>query len=340
MDKKIIAVMGTGPLGLWTADYVLKETKASEVLIRIGNRQGKAPGWMPENVRIASKEGWLNWQAVDALHPESIRNFAEGSSALVHSAIPAYHEWISLLPIIQRNAIEAAVDAHARLICADNLYAYAPPVTGPLTEDSKVDPPSRKGQLRKEMKDMMLEAQKEQGLMWSTLQASQYFGPGAGPQSVFGDNFIDPVMRKAKVRFFGDPSLRHAWGYAADIGRAMGWIALTDNEQLLNCSWIVPHVSHAPARDLAQLFFDKLEEEGLLPDGTDREIGAISASEVRESGLTNPILREREEMLYQFLMHFEASGEKFASATGFEPTPLDQAIAATVAYWKEVKFRK
>ncbi|MDR7076044.1 hypothetical protein J2Y03_001047 [Neobacillus niacini] len=43
--------------------------------------------------------------------------------------------------------------------------------------------------------------------------------------------------------------------------------------------------------------------------------------------------------LYQFLVDFEASGDQFAETTGFEATPLDQALTETVEFWKNTKFK-
>jgi hypothetical protein len=39
-------------------------------------------------------------------------------------------------------------------------------------------------------------------------------------------------------------------------------------------------------------------------------------------------------MLYEFKSDFVADGEKFTSAFGMKATPLDQAVAETVAWWR------
>ena len=338
MDKKFIALMGTGPLGLWTAAALASDPQQSgELHIRMGNRRGKAPAWLPDSVQKAFKEGRLSWHAIDAINAESVRRFAEGASALIHSAIPDYHEWVEKLPVIQKNAIDAALATKARLICADNLYAYAPPVSGPIDEDTPQIPPAQKGQLRKDMLAMMRKAQAERGLVWMTVQSSQYFGPGASGQSIFGDWFIDPVLQKKAVRFVGNPDLRHAWAYAPDFGRAMALLATTPQAQLLNRPWIIPHVSHQSARDMTRSFFPELVRQGIVSSKSPIKTVAIPRFVLRMLGLFNPIIQARDEMLYQFVKDFEASGAQFVTATGFEATPLEQAIAQTVSYWKVTK---
>lgn len=337
MTSTVIALMGAGPLGLWTAAALATDLSAGPVQIRMGNTRGKPPAWVPPKVQEAMDQGRLTWHAFDAMNADSVRQFTQGASAIVHSAIPDYHEWLSKLPVIQRNAIDAALASQARLICADNLYAYEPPLSGPLTEHTPEIAPSKKGQLRKDVLDMMRSAHSERGLQWATVQGSQYFGPGAGGQSVFGDWFINPVLQRKPVRFVGNPALRHAWAYAPDFGRALALLALTERHELLNRPWIMPHVTQMPAFELAQQLFAELERQDFLPAHSPRKAVAVPPLVLKVLGWFNPVVKAREEMLYQFTMPFEASGAQLTQATGLAATPVAQALQETVAFWKATK---
>ncbi|MEK1943181.1 MAG: hypothetical protein AAAB16_22650 [Pseudomonas sp.] len=339
MNSPVIALMGTGPLGLWTAAALAGDDTLQHLHIRMGNTRGQAPAWVPPAVQAAFEQGRLSWHAFDAMEAASVLTFTQGASAIVHSAIPDYHEWLSKLPVIQRNAIDAALAHKARLICADNLYAYAAPVNGPLTEAQAEIPPSRKGQLRKDMLDLMRRAQREHSLVWITVQGSQYFGPGAGGQSVFGDWFIGPVLANKPVRFVGNPSLPHAWAYGPDFGRAMALLAVTARSELLNRPWILPHATHLPAFELARLLFAELERQGMLPANALRKAVAVPALVLKVLGWFNPVIKAREEMLYQFNMPWEASGAHFSSLTGLVATPLPIVIEQTVAFWQATKVK-
>lgn len=337
MKPYVYALMGSGPLGLWTAAALATDCTAVHVQIRMGNTRGKPPAWVPPAVQAAFDQGRLSWHTFDALNADSVLEFTAGASAIVHSAIPDYHEWLTKLPVIQRNAIAAALASKARLICADNLYAYAAPVSGPLTEQSEEIPPSKKGELRKDMLNLMRSAQREHGLQWATVQGSQYFGPGAGSQSVFGSWFIDPVLQNKPVRFVGNPTLCHAWAFAPDFGRALALLALTDRHELLDRSWILPHVTDLAAMDLASALFNELDKQNLLPPEATRKTSAVPAWLLRVLGWFNPVVKAREEMLYQFNMPFQASGAQFTKATGIVATPLNIALEQTVAFWKSTK---
>lgn len=334
MMSQTIAIMGSGPLGLWTAAAIATEPAGYH--IRIGNTRGKATAWMPQAVAAADQAGRITWQSFDALDAESVRTLASGTVALVHAANPQYHEWPEKLPVMQNNAIAAALAANASLICADSLYAYTAPRNGPLNENSPEDPPSRKGQIRKDMHGLLRAAQAKSGLRWATVQASDYFGPGASGQSHFGDRFVDPVLKGKTALFLGKPSVAHSWAFAPDFGRALAGLAITNKLELLNRSWILPHVSHAPAIEMAQAFFREMERQGLIkPKG--RKTGIVPPLLLKLLGLFDPLLHEVDEMLYQFRADFTASGEAFSQAFGWEASRLDQAIAQTVAHWKETK---
>ena len=338
VSKTMIAIMGSGPLGLWTADALVGEANSADIFLRIGNTRGKAPMWLPANLARSVAAGLVEWKAIDALDAGSVREFAAGSKALVHCVNPLYHEWASKLPIIQGNAIAAALAAKVRLICADNLYSYAAPVHGPLTEAQPENPPSRKGGIRRDMHGLLRQSQAAAGLAWATVQASDYFGPGAGSQSFFGDRFIDPTLQGKQAQFIGNPNLRHSWAYAPDFGRALALLATTQQESLLNRYWILPHVSHQPAAIMAQAFFKELDQQGILPATSSRTTGRLPRWLLRFASLFNPFIREVDEMLYQFLMDFEASGAAFSLASGLQPTKLETAIAETVDFWKQTKL--
>jgi nucleoside-diphosphate-sugar epimerase len=51
-------------------------------------------------------------------------------------------------------------------------------------------------------------------------------------------------------------------------------------------------------------------------------------------GVVNPTIRELDEMLYEFTQPFVVDGSKATRRLGIEPTPMDDAIAQTVAWFR------
>ena len=54
-----------------------------------------------------------------------------GASVVYHAASAPYDRWPELLPPLMRGIVAGAVASGARIVYADNLYAYGP-VDGPL----------------------------------------------------------------------------------------------------------------------------------------------------------------------------------------------------------------
>ena len=95
--------------------------------------------------------------AADASDPAQAARAAAGASVLYHCASPPYTQWPELFPPLTRSILDAAESSGAKLVYADNLYAYGP-VDGPLREDLPAAAPGPKGQIRVEMAAQLLAA--------------------------------------------------------------------------------------------------------------------------------------------------------------------------------------
>ena len=49
-----------------------------------------------------------------------------GAAVVYHAASAPYHRWPELLPPLMRGVVDGATAANARVVYADNLYAYGP----------------------------------------------------------------------------------------------------------------------------------------------------------------------------------------------------------------------
>ncbi|WP_326637457.1 hypothetical protein OG884_27080 [Streptosporangium sp. NBC_01755] len=98
---------------------------------------------------------------------------------------------------------------------------------------------------------------------------------------------------------------------AADAGDRAGLTALTEGAAVLyNC---VNPPYHRWARDWPPL----------------------AASLLRTVGAFSPMLGELEELRYQFVRPFVLDSGDFQAAFGIAPTPMDEALAETIAWWRD-----
>jgi nucleoside-diphosphate-sugar epimerase len=95
--------------------------------------------------------------AADASDPAQAARAAAGASVIYHCASPPYTQWPELFPALTGSILDAAESSGAKLVFADNLYAYGP-VDGPLREDLPAAAGGRKGRTRVEMAAQLLSA--------------------------------------------------------------------------------------------------------------------------------------------------------------------------------------
>jgi nucleoside-diphosphate-sugar epimerase len=249
---------------------------------------------------------------------------SKGATHIYHCANVAYQDWERVLPPMQDNLVEAAQAHGAVLAVAENLYMYGrgSPV---IDESTPEEPPTRKGRLRKRLHDALAEQAARSGLRWAAVRASDYYGPGAGLQSVFGaDRFLDPLFAGKRPGMLGNPDLPHTYTYSGDYGRALALAALRPEAH--GRAWIVPNDRTLSTRQVAQLFF--------AAAGRGADVGRIPRAALSLAGLFNPLVRELGEMLYQKEEPYIVDGSLLRSRFGFEPTTLEEGIRATLAWYE------
>jgi hypothetical protein len=89
------------------------------------------------------------------------------------------------------------------------------------------------------------------------------------------------------------------------------------------------HVPNAPAPSTRQLI-EVISREL----GTPIKVSVAPRLLLRALGLFNPTIRELDEMRYEFIRPFIVDGAKAEARLGIAPTPLDDAIAVTVAWFR------
>ncbi|KGE71188.1 NAD-dependent epimerase/dehydratase family protein [Spirochaeta lutea] len=312
-------IFGTGPLGLFTARALLEDGKRVRVVNRTGTLDAPralvmAP-WTAADVEVVQG---------DALDPGQVRAAAQGASHIYHCANPLYHQWAELLPPMQTNVIAAALEQKAVLGLTENLYMYARGVS-PITLQTPVDPPTRKGRIRQELHEQLLRAQAEDGLVWTSIRGSDYYGPGATGQSVFGtDYFLNPLIQSKRVSLMGDPDALHSYTYAGDFGRAL--VLAVRSPRAHGKAWIVAHREKTTTRDVALEFRKQA--------GSRSTIGRLPTGMLRLLGLVNPQVRELLEMMYQKQEAYLVSGEDFEREFGFVPVSLQEGVASTLEWYR------
>lgn len=301
-------IFGTGPLGLSTFEHL----RSAGLPVRLVNRFGRVG--LPCEVDI---------RACDARDADAARAAATGATVVYQCTNIPYELWRAELPTLQNNILEAAVAAGARLVIADNLYMHGPSAA-PLTEDSPWDATTRKGRIRALMAQSALAAHRAGRLPVTIVRGSDYFGP-RGLKAVLGEMAVLPALAGKTAQLIGDLDQAHTYTYIPDFG---GTLALLGQRSEGDGQvWHVPNAETLTTRQMMGLFFAEF--------GQPAKMVGLSRLMLRMGGILIPAARELVEMFHQFDRPFVVDGTKFERTFGFRATPLRQAVAETVAWFRQ-----
>jgi nucleoside-diphosphate-sugar epimerase len=303
-------ITGAGPVG-------------SAVAVRLA-RQG-------ERVRVITRSGTgpagdgIETIAADATDTERLAALAKGAAALYNCASPPYDRWPQDWPPLASSLLAAAERTGAVLVTMSNLYGYGP-VSHPMTEHDPLAATGPKGKTRAAVWAQALAAHNAGRVRVTEARASDFFGPGVRGQSPIGQRSIPRLLQGRAISVLGDPDVPHSWTYLPDIAAAL--VTLGADERAWGRAW---HVPTSPPMTQRQIYA-ALARIAAAPAPTLR---AIPPWLIRAGGLLVPSLRELGEVAYQFAQPFVVDSAAYQHLFGATPTPMDQALTATLTWWHD-----
>ena len=240
-----------------------------------------------------------------------------------------YERWTEEFPPLQRGVLAGAASAGARLVVLDNLYAYGPPNGQRLVETMAANPTSAKSATRAAMTEELLAAHAAGQVEVVIGRASDYFGPGA-TRSALGETVFGTALAGKAAQVMGDPDQPHSYSYTPDV--AAGLITLgTAPGTSPGRSGTSPSRRRGRIRQIVEAVY---ELAGHKP-----KIMAAGRTTLRVIGLFKPEMREYLHTLYQFTDPWVVDDGKFRAAFGDLSTPLDDALATTLAWYARPRRR-
>ena len=314
MNPDLHVILGTGPVGCWTA----RALRADGHAVRAVNRSGRRPSLMPDDVEVV---------AADVSDAMQARAATAGATVVYQALGPPYHQWAQLFPALQAGAIQGAKAAGARYVSVENLYMYDPAT--PMSEDSRIAPPSGKGELRRRLADEVRALHASGALRTVTLRASDYYGPGVRDSSL-GERVFGRLMAGHSAQVLGSASWPHSFAYIEDVGRAAAIAGTRD--AALGQVWFVPHAPPLTQRQMVEAACRVL--------GTPTRLQVVSPLMLRLAGLFDPAARASVEMLYEFTAPFVVASDRFERTFGLSATPTEVGIDRTVAWYRSQPARR
>ena len=303
-------VLGKGPVG----------TALTEVLVARGHR-----------VRVLSRSGGgpggdgVEHRAVDASDAGALSAAAQGAAALYNCANPPYDQWERQWPPMAQALLTAAGRSGAVLVTMGNLYVYGPG-TGPMTEQTPMATTGRKGRVRARMWEQALAAHEAGDVRVTEARASDFVGPGVVDGGHLAARVVPRVLAGRPVRLIGAVDVPHSWTSVGDVGRALA--RLGTDERAWGRAW---HVPTAPPVTQREAVHGLCAAAGVEPV----RVGRVPHLALRAAGLAVPLLRELEEVRYQFTEPFVLDSSAYTAAFGETATPLEQVWKQTVEWWRD-----
>ena len=311
MSTELHVVFGAGQVGQLLARLLLNAGKR----VRIAKR---SPGDMPPGAEVVQG---------DATDPTFCAYAAQGAATVYHCMNPPYdaRRWAELVPQWMDNLIAAAGRTGARLVVLDNVYMLGRPGGRPLDEDTPPSPCSRKGEIRARAALRLFEAHRRGEVLATTGRASDYYGPG-GTLTHVGDQFWRPALAGRRAWVLVNPDAIHTYHYIPDVAAGLMTLGCADAD-VYGRPWMLPCAPAETMRQLVERFSRKL--------GRKIRLGGVPPLVVKALGLFVPLVREIDEMRYQWDESFVINDRRFRERFRQEPTDLDEAAAATVTWARQ-----
>jgi nucleoside-diphosphate-sugar epimerase len=246
-----------------------------------------------------------------------------GADVVVMAAQVPYPRWATELPPLVEAALDAAEHADARLVMVDNLYAYGSPGT-PIGVATPEAATSRKGTLRRELGQHLLDAHRRGRVRVTIGRFSDYYGPG-GTHSLVYQVMLAPALagRTARAYIAGDQP--HTFHYLPDAAR--GFATLVEEPEADGRTWILPAAPAITQEGLLDLLEDAI--------GIPLRRGRITVPMLWVAGLFDARLREARELTDQWDRPYVTDASAFEATFGpLEITDHRTATARSVAAFR------
>lgn len=257
----------------------------------------------------------------DLLDAQATANAVAGSEVVYLVAGLKYDTavWQAQWPRVMRNVIAACKQHGARLVFFDNVYAYGR-VDGAMTETTPFNPCSKKGEVRAQIATILLDEMRNNNLPAMIVRAADFYGPGA-VQSFLYPTVFERIRAGKTPQWIGKANTVHTFTYTPDAGHAVA--VLGRSTQAYGQTW------HSPTtrEPLTGADFVRLACELA---GRPYKLQVAPRWMLRLMGLFMPVLRENDEMMYQFEYDYRFDSSKIETAFGLQATLYRAGISQSL----------
>lgn len=224
--------------------------------------------------------------------------------------------WEKTWPAFMKQVIDSCIRHNAKMVFFDNMYMYDRSAIPFMTETAPVNPPSKKGRVRKHLREMILNEVEKGKLNALIARSADFYGPD-NKNSVLKIMVIDNLMKGKKAQSFGSPDKIHTFTYTPDAAKATA--VLGNTPDAYGQEWHVPTTKQKlTTRQWIEIIAREMN--------TEAKIQEVPVFMIKLLGIFIPVMREFPEMLYQYEQDYIFDSSKFEKRFGINATPPEEGI--------------
>ena len=288
----------------------------------IGTDLAKELKHYTDNIRLVSRNP-QKVNATDELFPADLSvpgqvDEAVKGSEIVYLTIGFeynYKVWSVRWPSLMRNVIDACKKYGAKLVFFDNVYMYDRNFIHHMTEETPIRPTSKKGKIRAEIAQMLLEETKKGNLTALIARSADFYG--SHKNSVLEELVYKNLKKGKKADWMGDINKVHSFTFTPDAAKATAILGNTPDAY--NQVWHLPtDKTPLTGKQWISLF---AKEMGVKP-----QFRVIPLWLMGILGLFIPVMRELKEMAYQYDRDYFFDSSKFEKRFNYKPTNPSKGV--------------
>jgi nucleoside-diphosphate-sugar epimerase len=264
--------------------------------------------------------------ACDAQDRADLARAVADRDVVVHAVGYPFAQWDPAMREATAKIIAATRAVGALLVFPGNVLVFGRQTDRALAEEAPFAPDTRKGRLRADLEFMIRRACDDGGMQALILRAGDFFGPG------LRNGLVDRIFGRAaagqRMMVLGRPDMPHQWAYLPDLGRLAA--ALLARRAALAPFQIVHFAGHVFTRQS-----EFLAAIAAAAGRERRRWRSVPWWLLRAGAPFDPALREMLELDYLFddaVILDDPARRRLVP--GLQPTPLPEAIAATLADYR------
>jgi nucleoside-diphosphate-sugar epimerase len=233
--------------------------------------------------------------------------------------------WRKTWPALMSAVIKACEKYNCKLVFFDNIYMYDKNQLGNITEETPINPPSKKGAVRAQLHKMIFDEVNAGRLKAIIARAPDIYGP-FGNSSVLIETVYKNLIKGKAAYWMADAGKLHTFGFTPDLAKATA--TLGNTADAYNQVWHLPtDINGLTGKQWVELIAKELK---VAPKCTTLPSWIVGAM-----GLFMPLMKELHEMLYQYDRDYIFNSSKFEKRFNFTPVKNEEGIRKTIEILKK-----